>query len=129
MDGERSALNDQLVLFIRLNLRAILARFVAIAAIAWATGPDARPTAVRDFLRRSLDSFRQGSDVNSRPTPVAGFLQRNRSVLRGGIIGAALLGYVMTEHPTGARTLGLVGAALVLLVVTELLGRRTARPG
>ncbi|MFL6132275.1 MAG: hypothetical protein ACJ72A_05720 [Nocardioidaceae bacterium] len=119
-----AAVYDTLVGFIRLNLRAVLVLFLAVAAIAWATGPWAPAVAVRRTTTGAIDNVRHGSDrvgINTGAFGVA--LYNLRMPIRVAVLGIALLAYVMAAHPTGAFTLGLLVVAAVVLLLVELLAR------
>ena len=119
-----AAVYDTLVWFIRLNLRALLVLSLAVAFIAWVSGPSTAAVAVRGGTSRAIGWVRAGGERAGLDTGRFGsFLGTYKAVIRGAVLGLALLIYVMADHPTGAFTLTLVvGAALVLLVV-ELLAR------
>lgn len=120
---------DQLVGFIRLNLRAVLVLSLATAAVAWVTGPEPAPVAVRRGAARGLDVIRHGSDRAGLDTgPVGVFLGRYRTAIRGAVAAAVVLVYAMAAHPTGAWTLKVLLAAAAVLLVTELLARDPTRP-
>jgi hypothetical protein len=122
------AVYDALTHFIRLNLRAVLVLFLAIAVIAWVTGPAPTPTAVRRGANHALDAVRHGSDRAGFDTGRLGVaLDAYRTPLQAVVLGAALLIYVMAAHPTGAFTLVVLGVALLVLLVIELLARPGAR--
>jgi hypothetical protein len=119
-----AAVYDTLVHFIRLNLRALLVLFLAIAAVAWVSGPAPAPSAVRRGTTRALDVVRHGSDragLNTGPVGTAAYTYRTQ--LRVGVLGVALLVYVMAAHPTGAFTLTLLVVAGLVLLLIELLAR------
>jgi hypothetical protein len=122
-----AAIYDTLVHFIRLNLRAVLVLFLAIAAIAWVTGPATAPRAVRSGTTRALDVVRHGSDragINTGPVGTAAYTYRTQ--LRVTVLGLALLVYVMAAHPTGAFTLVVLVVALLVLLLIELVARPPA---
>jgi len=124
-----AAVYDQLVTFIRLNLRAVLVLFLAIAAVAWVSGPEPAPVAVRSGFTRGLDVIRHGSDRAGLHTgPVGEFLGRYRVPIRGLVAGVVVLAYVLADHPTGGWTLGLILCAALLLLVVELLARDPVAP-
>lgn len=119
-----AAVYDTLVNFIRLNLRALLVLFLAIAAIAWVSGPAPAPSAVRRGTTRALDVVRHGSDkAGLRTGPVGTTAYAYRTQLRVAVLGLALLVYVMAAHPTGAFTLTLLVVAGLVLLLIELLAR------
>jgi hypothetical protein len=118
------AIYDQVVWFIRLNIRALLVLFLAIAAVAWVSGPDPAPVAVRRGATRALDSVRNRSDQAGLNTgPVGDFLGRYRTAIRAVVAAVVVLLYVSEDHPTGGFTLKLLLVAGVVLLVAELLAR------
>jgi hypothetical protein len=120
---------DELVGFIRLNIRALLVVFLAIAAIAWVTGPGPGPSRVREVTGRGVDVVRHGSDRAGLDTGRFGSaLYQYRTALRALVLGGALLVYVMADHPTGAWTLTVLVVALLVLLVVELLARPPRQP-
>lgn len=119
-----AAIYDTLVGFIRLNLRAVLVLFLAVAAIAWATGAWAPAVALRRTTTRAIDNVRHGSDRVGMNTGAFGAsLYSLRTPIRVAVLGIGLLAYVMAAHPTGAFTLALLAIAAVVLLVVELLAR------
>ena len=118
------AVYDQLVSFIRLALRAVLVLFLAVALVAWVSGPEPAPTAVRRGTTRALDAVRHRADSAGLETgPVGAFLGRYRGVIRGVVAAAVVLAYVLADHPTGAWVLTLLLVAGLVLLVVELLAR------
>ena len=119
-----AAIYDQLASFIRLNLRAVLVLFLAIAAIAWVTGPESGPVALRRGTTRALDVVRNRSDDAGIGTGAFGAaLYQFRTALQAVILGGALLVYILAAHPTGKFAIIVLVVALVLLLVLELLSR------
>ena len=119
-----AAIYDQLVSFIRLNLRAVLVLFLAIAAIAWVTGPENGPVTLRRGTTRAIDVVRNRTDDAGIGTGAFGTaLYQYRTALQGVILGGALLVYILADHPTGKFTIIVLVIALFLLLVLELLSR------
>jgi hypothetical protein len=119
-----AAIYDQLVWFIRLNLRAVLVLFLAIAAVVWVTGPEPAPSRVRAGANRAFDAVRHRSDDAGLNTGQFGlFLGTYKGAIRGTVAGLVILIYVLAAHPTGAFTLGLLLIAALVLLVVELLAR------
>ncbi|MGH3306416.1 MAG: hypothetical protein ACRDOX_01900 [Nocardioides sp.] len=113
---------DQLVEFIRLNLRAVLVIFLAVAFVAWVSGSEGAPVRVRQGAGRALDAVRHRRDSAGLGTgPVGEFLYNYHSPVRVLVLGGAVLVYVLADHPTGAWTLGVVVVAGLILLVVELL--------
>jgi hypothetical protein len=118
------AIYDQVVWFIRLNIRALLVLFLAIAAVAWVSGPDPAPVAVRRGATRALDSVRHRSDRAGLNTgPVGEFLGRYRTAIRVAVAAVVVIVYVSADHPTGGWTLKVLVVAGLVLLVCELLAR------
>ncbi|WP_051277010.1 hypothetical protein [Marmoricola sp. URHB0036] len=119
-----AAIFDQLVWFIRLNLRALLVLFLAVAFVAWVSGPEPAPVSVRRGTSRALDVVRHGSDRAGLNTgPFGLMLGRYRGAIRGVVLGLVVVLYVMAAHPTGGYTITLLVVAAVVLLVVELLAR------
>ncbi len=113
---------DQLVEFIRLNLRAVLVIFLAVAFVAWVSGSEGAPVRVRQGAGRALDAVRHRRDSAGLGTgPVGEFLYNYHTPVRVLVLGGAVLVYVLADHPTGAWTLGVVVVAGLILLVVELL--------
>ena len=119
-----AAVYDTLVWFIRLNLRALLVLSLAVAFIAWVSGPGPAAVTVRSGTTRAIGHARSGGERIGVDTGRFGeFLGTYRPAFRGGILGLALLVYAMADHPTGGFTLTLLVVAAALLLVVELLAR------
>jgi hypothetical protein len=119
-----AAVYDQVVSFVRLGLRAVLVLFLAVAVVAWVSGPGSAPTAVRRGTTHALDAVRHRRDRAGLDTgPVGAFLGRYRNGIRWGIAGVVVLLYILADHPTGSWTLTLLIVAALLLLVVELLAR------
>jgi hypothetical protein len=119
-----AAIYDQLVSFIRLNLRAILVLFLAVAFVAWVSGPEPAPVAVRRGTTRALDVVRHGSDRAGLDTGAFGLaLGRYKGPIRGVVLGLVVLLYVMAAHPTGGYTITLLIIAALVLLVVEVFAR------
>ncbi len=124
-----AAVYDTLVWFIRLNLRALLVLALAVALVAWVTGPSAAAVALRSGTSRAIGHARSGGERIGVDTGRFGvFLGTYRTTIRGAILGLALLVYAMADHPTGGFTLLLVAVAAALLLVVELLSRPAPTP-
>lgn len=121
------AIYDTLVWFIRLNLRAILVLTIAVALIAWVSGPSGAAGRLRSGTTKVIGSVREGGERVGLDTGRFGvFLHTNKAVIRGAVLGLALLAYVMADHPTGAFTFTVLVIAVVILLVVELLSRPPA---
>ena len=124
-----AAVYDTLVWFIRLNLRALLVLSLAVAFVAWVTGPGPAAVTLRRGTTRAIGHARSGGERIGVDTGRFGeFLGTYRTAFRGGILGLALVVYAMADHPTGGFTLTLVVVAAALLLVVELLSRPAPLP-
>lgn len=124
-----AAVYDTLVWFIRLNLRAILVLALAIAFVAWVSGPSTPAAALRDGTGRAIGWVRSGGERAGLDTGRVGLaLGTYRTVIRGAVLGLALVVYAMADHPTGGFTLTLLVVAAALLLVVELLARPAPPP-
>jgi hypothetical protein len=123
------AIYDRLVYFIRLNLRALLVLFLAVAAAAWVTGPEAAPSRIRAGTTRALDRIRHRSDEAGLDTgPFGLFLGTYRGAIRALVGGLVILLYVLEDHPTAGFTITLLLVAAVVLLLVELFARTPADP-
>ena len=118
---------DQLVSFIRLNLRAVLVVALAVAAGAWLSAPTGSAVTVRGGITGALGAVRGGGErVGLRTGPVGAFVYRYRTLLRVLVIGVAALVYIQAAHPTGGWTIGILVYTVIALLLVELLGRPPA---
>jgi hypothetical protein len=119
-----AAIYDRLVYFIRLSLRATLVVALAVAFLAWLTGPEGAPVALRRGTSRAIGAARSGGEHVGLDTGRFGIaLWTHKTPIRVGVLGLALVLYVMRDHPTGTFALVLLVVAAVVLLVTELLAR------
>jgi hypothetical protein len=124
-----AAIYDQLVGFIRLNLRAVLVLFLAVAAVAWVTSSWSPAVAVRRSTNHAVNAVRHRSDtVGIRTGAFGTSLYAARTAIRVGVAALVVLLYVMAAHPTGAFTLTLLLVAALLLLAVELLARAPVVP-
>ncbi|HEU5038356.1 MAG TPA: hypothetical protein VFT70_15215 [Nocardioides sp.] len=121
------AIYDTLVWFIRVNLRAILVLTLAVAFVAWVSGPSTTAARVRRGTSRAIGSVRQGGERAGLDTGRFGVvLHENKGVIRGVVLGLGLVAYAMADHPTPGFTIALVVVAAVVLLLVELLSRAPA---
>ncbi|MBB3045557.1 hypothetical protein [Nocardioides soli] len=125
-----AAIYDTLVHFIRLSLRALLVVALAVAFIAWLTGPEGAPAALRRGTSRAIGAVRQGGDRVGLDTGRFGIaLHTYKTPIRIAVLGGALLIYVLRDHPTGGFAIGLLVVAAIILLLVELLSRPPAPAG
>jgi hypothetical protein len=117
-----AAIYDQLVGFIRLNLRAVLVVALAIAIAGWLAGPGG--TATRRALTGAVGWLRGGAEHAGLNTgPVGSFVYTWRAVLRSAIACVAVLVYLLQDHPTGRSALTVLCFTVLALVIVEFLAR------
>lgn len=120
-----AAIYDQLVGFIRLNLRAVLVVSLAIGIGAWVSGPAGLP--IRRGTSNAIGWVRGGAEHAGLDTgPVGAWVYRWKTVLRAAVIGLAAIVYVLQEHPTGGSALTVIIVAAIGLLIVELLARPPA---
>ena len=117
-----AAIYDQLVGFIRLNLRAVLVVALAVAITGWLTGPGGAPA--RRALSGAVGWLRGGAEHAGLNTgPVGSFVYTWRTVLRSAIAVVAVLVYLLQDHPTGRSALTVLIFTVLALVIVEFLAR------
>ncbi|GAB3198204.1 hypothetical protein GCM10027062_11830 [Nocardioides hungaricus] len=124
-----AAVYDTLVRFIRVGLRAVLALALAVAFVAWVSGPGTAPVALRRGTGGAVGWVRSGGERAGLDTGRFGeLLGTYRAAIRGAVLGLALLLYAMADHPSAGFTVTLLGVAAVLLLIVELLSRTAPAP-
>jgi len=121
-----AAIYDTLVHFIRVGLRSVLVLFLIIAAVAWVTGSTPAPAAVRRGTSTAVGSVRHRSRLNTGAFGATIYQAKNP--IRFGILGLALLVYVLAAHPTAGFAITLLVIALVLLLVVEVVAQPPPEP-
>ena len=117
-----AAIYDQLVGFIRLNLRAVLVVALAVAIAGWLGGPGGAAT--RRALSRAVGHLRGGAEHAGLDTgPVGSFVYTWRAALRSAIACVAVLVYLLQDHPTGRSALTVLVFTVLALVIVEFLAR------
>ena len=101
---------------------------IAVALIAWVSGPSGAAGRLRSGTTKVIGSVREGGSGSGSTPDGSGSSCTNKAVIRGAVLGLALLAYVMADHPTGAFTFTVLVIAVVILLVVELLSRPPA-PG
>jgi hypothetical protein len=115
---------DTFTHLMRLNLRAVLVVALAVAGGAWLAGSRPAPRATREAVVGAIAWLRGGSEhMGLRTGPVGAFVYRSRGLLRGLVIGIAVLVYVLAAHPTGSWTIKVLAVTVLVLLVVEFLAR------
>ena len=124
-----TAFYDHMVASMHMNLRAVIVLSLAVAFIAWVSGPSHNAVVVRRDASTAVAWARGGRARLGLDTGRLGvFLDTYRTIIRVVVLGGTLLVYVMSDHPSGSRTLTLLVVAGVILLVTELLARPADDP-
>ncbi|WP_370618641.1 hypothetical protein [Mumia sp. Pv 4-285] len=116
---------DQLVLFVRTALRAILVVALAIAIAAFLMARTGAGATIRTGAAGALASLRERSGV--RRGPVSTFVSTYRTFARMLVVALGALVYISIDHPTGSSALVIVVLVVLGIVVVELVAgpRRT----
>lgn len=112
---------DTLVVYLRTGLRAVLAAAVVVAVAAYLAGPG--PAAVA--VRRTVHSG--ASRLGPRTGRFGVWVGRYRRGLEAAVVVAAAAVLVFWSYPTAALVTGLALAALVLVVLIELVSSAPPR--
>jgi hypothetical protein len=113
-----AAVFDQVVTFLRTNLRAVLALGLILALVAFLSGPS-RAAA----LRRGIAGLgRRTEHQGWRTGPVATWLRRHRRPVQVAVVIAAGLALVFWSYPTPAVILSIALIAVVLVAAVEIAG-------
>jgi hypothetical protein len=120
---------DQIVMFIRTALRAVLVVALTAAIVAWLLAKSGSGARVRQGIVRSVAALRSGTARTGLDTGAFGrFLSEYRSAVRVGVVAVAALIYLQQDHPSGASALVLVLVAVVVLLILEVLAAPEPTP-
>ncbi|WP_262852413.1 hypothetical protein [Mumia quercus] len=123
-----AAIYDQLVLFLRTALRAVLVVALAVAATAFLLAPTGAGAALRTGVVGAAGRMRERSGIARGP--VSTFVATYRTFARVSVVALGVLAYVALDHPSGGDALVIVVLVVVGLVVVELVaGPRQPDPG
>jgi len=118
-----TAIFDQVVSFLRLTLRAVLAAGLVVAVWAALSGPSAAAVGMRSAVTGAFRRWRGAAD--SRGWRLGGFgewVHAHRRILRIGVLVLAALALVFWPYPTGSVVLVLAALALLAVGIIEFLG-------
>lgn len=117
-----AVLIDTMLVPLRTILRAVFALAVVIALVGYLTGSSRSAVAVRGACRKALDAMRVPKDGRA-PYPIESAVAQFRIPLRVVIVAIAVTTLVFWPYPSGAVVVVTVFAALVALLVVELVAR------
>lgn len=119
---------DQVVLFLRTALRAVLVIALALAITAFLLAPTGAGAALRTGAARTAGRLRERSGIARGP--VSTFVATYRTFARVSVVALGVLAYIALDHPTGGNALVIVVLVVVGLLVVELVaGPRQPEPG
>lgn len=119
---------DQVVLFLRTALRAVLVVALALAVTAFLLAPTGAGAALRTGAARTAGRLRERSGIARGP--VSTFVATYRTFARASVVALGVLAYIALDHPSGGDALVIVVLVVVGLLVVELVaGPRQAEPG
>jgi hypothetical protein len=107
---------NQILSFLRTSARTVTTLALVVALGAWLAGPGRHATRVRTYVVGLL----RGHVGSSR---VTAFVHTYRAVLRGVVVGLALLILIWEQAPTPLTVILLAVLVLIGLAVIELLNR------
>lgn len=113
---------DQIIIFIRQALRAVLALSLVVALIAWVSGPGRAATGLRAGITNLIALVRGRSGLNTGGFGESVWTYRNP--IRGTVLGVAFLLYVLADHPTAKLTIWLAIIAALILLVIEVIAQQ-----
>jgi hypothetical protein len=118
-----SVIFDQLVVYLRTALRAVLALALIVLTAAWLSGPSSAAVATRRAVTGGIGRTGRGlARLGLRTGPVGAWVYRHRRGLEAGTVAIAAAVLVLWNYPTPA-TVGTIAAVAVLVVVLiELIG-------
>ncbi|SEE86751.1 hypothetical protein [Jiangella alba] len=125
-DAAAGALFDQVVSLLRTTLRMVLAAGLAVALVAWLTGPSPQAVAVRRGVARLGDV---GTGWGWRNSSTAVWLRRHKRPVQIAVLSVAVLVFVFWNYPNAAVVLGILLIAGVLLAALELATGQAAPSG
>jgi hypothetical protein len=114
-----AAFYDILVHYLRLGLRIVAAVALAVAAVAYLTGPSKTAVAIRDRTRWD----------GAAATPFGHWVAERKNPLRAGAILVPLAILLLWNSPSLTVLIVIVVLAIVLLLAIELLSRTPAEYG
>lgn len=119
------AIYDQLVMFIRTALRALLVIALALAITALLLAPSGAGAAIRTGTAQGLANLRERSGVERGP--VSTFVATYRTFVRVTVVAIGALWYLALDHPTGGTALLIVILVVLGIIAVEVVGgpRRT----
>ncbi|MFJ3584641.1 hypothetical protein ACIPPS_20775 [Streptomyces sp. NPDC090127] len=113
---------DAMVRLLRTTIRMVVVLGVVVALAAWLSGPGCSATVVRQVWHAGIAATRATADrVGLRTGPVGPFVRRHRGWITWILVAAAVLTYVLWDHPTGWVVVGLALTLLLALAVTTFL--------
>ncbi|HEX6579048.1 MAG TPA: hypothetical protein VF082_11840 [Jiangellaceae bacterium] len=118
-----TAIFDQVVSFLRLTLRAVLAAGLVVALWAALSGPSAAAVGMRSAVTGAFRRWRGAADSRGwRLGGVGEWVHAHRRILRIGVLVLAALALVFWPYPTGTVVLVLAALALLAVGIIEFLG-------
>jgi len=119
-----AAVFDTMVRFVRGGTRTVLAAGVVVAIAAWLFGPSKLPVRIRGVVSRATSSAGDSAAAHGASSGAVGrWLAQNLGVARGGVGVLCAVTLVAWSQPTAAVVLWIGVAALVALVLIEVLAR------
>ncbi|MFI8963411.1 hypothetical protein ACIGO8_15005 [Streptomyces sp. NPDC053493] len=113
---------DALVHFLRTTVRTVVTLGLVVALAAWLSGPSRPAVVTRTVWNSGLAAARgAASRAGLRTGPAGPFVRRHRTLITWLLTAAAVLAYVLWDHPTAWTVLAIVLVLLLAFAVTTFL--------
>ncbi|MBB5788979.1 hypothetical protein [Jiangella mangrovi] len=125
-DAAAGAVFDQVVSLLRTTLRTVLAAGLAVALVAWLSGPSTQAVGVRRGVAR-LGTV--GSEWGWRDSAAIGWLREHKRPVQVAVAIVAVLVFTFWNYPNAGVVIGILLVAGALLAAIELAtGPSVPRP-
>ncbi|WP_333768583.1 hypothetical protein [Streptomyces sp. IBSBF 2435] len=126
-DAAAGAIYDQIVRFLRVTVRMMIALGAVVAAGAWLSGTGRWAVRVTTAWETAIAAVRQAIGVTTTG-PVGLWVHRYRRALRWVVVAGAAFALLLWPYPTGLVVIWISVVALAALAVVEFLDDRR-QPG
>ncbi|MFG1809067.1 hypothetical protein [Streptomyces sp. NPDC049040] len=126
-EAAAGAVYDQIVRFLVVTVRMLIALGIVVAAGAWLSGSGRWAVRVTTAWETAIASVRLAVGIRTTG-PVGPWVHRYRHLLRGVVVAGAALALLLWSYPTGLVVVLIAVVAVAALAVVEFLDDR-GQPG